>query len=36
VEARDGGAMRAALNTYLGWVALSVATLRSASRNEPE
>jgi tRNA threonylcarbamoyladenosine modification (KEOPS) complex Pcc1 subunit len=31
VTARDGGAMRAALNTYLGWVSLSVATLRSAT-----
>jgi tRNA threonylcarbamoyladenosine modification (KEOPS) complex Pcc1 subunit len=31
VEAADAGAMRAALNTYLGWVALSVATAGTAS-----
>ena len=30
VEAVDAGAMRAALNTYLGWVALSVATAGAA------
>jgi len=30
VEASDAGAMRAALNTYLGWVALSLATVRAA------
>ncbi|HTW40633.1 MAG TPA: KEOPS complex subunit Pcc1 [Thermoplasmata archaeon] len=35
VTARDGGAMRAALNTYLGWVALSAATLRSAAPESP-
>jgi len=29
VHARDTGALRAALNTYLGWVDLSLATLRS-------
>lgn len=29
IEAHDAGAMRAALNTYLGWVQLSVATLRA-------
>ena len=26
IEARDTGALRAALNTYLGWVALATAT----------
>ncbi|MGA8543356.1 MAG: KEOPS complex subunit Pcc1 [Thermoplasmata archaeon] len=30
IAADDTGAMRAALNTYLGWVALSLGTLRSA------
>jgi tRNA threonylcarbamoyladenosine modification (KEOPS) complex Pcc1 subunit len=30
VSARDSGAMRAALNTYLGWVALSTAAARLA------
>jgi tRNA threonylcarbamoyladenosine modification (KEOPS) complex Pcc1 subunit len=30
IATRDLGAMRAALNTYLGWVALSLAALRSA------
>jgi tRNA threonylcarbamoyladenosine modification (KEOPS) complex Pcc1 subunit len=32
IDARDTGAMRAAVNTYLGWVALSLATLGSARR----
>ncbi|MGA9840389.1 MAG: KEOPS complex subunit Pcc1 [Thermoplasmata archaeon] len=31
IFARDPGAMRAALNTYLGWVHLSLATLRTGS-----
>ena len=35
VEADDAGAMRAALNTYLGWVALSLATLRAAGTRPP-
>jgi tRNA threonylcarbamoyladenosine modification (KEOPS) complex Pcc1 subunit len=30
IAARDAGAMRAALNTYLGWVALSLATAGAA------
>jgi len=30
VSARDAGAMRAALNTYLGWVSLSLATVGAA------
>jgi tRNA threonylcarbamoyladenosine modification (KEOPS) complex Pcc1 subunit len=30
ISARDAGAMRAALNTYLGWVQLALATLGSA------
>lgn len=34
IGARDLGAMRAALNTYLGWVALSVATARSAAASD--
>jgi tRNA threonylcarbamoyladenosine modification (KEOPS) complex Pcc1 subunit len=32
IEARDTGAMRAALNTYLSWVGLSLATLRAVQR----
>lgn len=35
VSARDSGAMRAALNTYLGWVGLSLATVRSAGGGVP-
>jgi tRNA threonylcarbamoyladenosine modification (KEOPS) complex Pcc1 subunit len=31
ISARDSGAMRAALNTYLGWVHLSLATARAAT-----
>jgi len=31
ITARDVGAMRAALNTYLGWVALSTETGRAAA-----
>ncbi len=31
VRASDAGAMRAALNTFLGWVALSVATVTAAA-----
>ncbi len=30
VESRDVGAMRAAVNTYLGWVDLAARTLRAA------
>jgi tRNA threonylcarbamoyladenosine modification (KEOPS) complex Pcc1 subunit len=30
VEARDSGAMRAALNTHLGWIQLALASARSA------
>ena len=30
ISARDAGALRAALNTYLGWVELSLATARAA------
>ena len=30
VVAADAGAMRAALNTYLGWISLSVATIGAA------
>ncbi len=32
ISARDSGAMRAALNTYLGWIHLSLATARAADR----
>jgi len=32
VSSHDSGAMRAALNTYLGWVHLSLATARTADR----
>jgi tRNA threonylcarbamoyladenosine modification (KEOPS) complex Pcc1 subunit len=35
ITARDSGAMRAAMNTYLGWVALSLATIRSAGGAAP-
>lgn len=31
IEAADAGAVRAALNTYLGWVGLSLETARVAS-----
>jgi len=31
IAASDAGAMRAALNTYLGWVELSLATARAAT-----
>jgi tRNA threonylcarbamoyladenosine modification (KEOPS) complex Pcc1 subunit len=31
ISARDSGALRAALNTYLGWVELSLATARAAT-----
>ena len=34
LEARDAGALRAALNTYLGWVHLALATARAA-RSRP-
>jgi tRNA threonylcarbamoyladenosine modification (KEOPS) complex Pcc1 subunit len=30
ISAHDSGALRAALNTYLGWVELSLATARAA------
>ena len=33
ISARDSGAMRAALNTYLGWVHLSLATAQAARRS---
>ena len=32
IGAKDSGAMRAALNTYLGWIHLSLATARAAER----
>ena len=31
IRAADAGAMRAALNTYLGWVGLAIATARTAA-----
>ena len=31
ISAHDAGALRAALNTYLGWVHLSLATARAVS-----
>ncbi len=34
ISARDAGAMRAALNTYLGWVDLSLATARVSGRTQ--
>ena len=33
ISARDSGAMRAALNTYLGWIHLSLATAEAAGRS---
>ena len=30
LDARDSGALRAALNTYLGWIHLALATARVA------
>ena len=33
ISSNDSGAMRAALNTYLGWVHLSLATARTADRS---
>ena len=33
ITAEDSGAMRAALNTYLGWIHLSLATARAAARS---
>lgn len=35
IWARDSGALRAAVNTYLGWVSLSIATLRAARGPSP-
>ncbi len=35
IAARDSGAMRAALNTYLGWVHLAVAAARVARAERP-
>jgi tRNA threonylcarbamoyladenosine modification (KEOPS) complex Pcc1 subunit len=32
ISARDSGAMRAALNTYLGWIHLALATARASGR----
>jgi len=34
ITARDSGAMRAALNTYLGWIHLSLATAQAARRSQ--
>jgi len=34
ISARDSGAMRAALNTYLGWIHLSLATARAAQHTQ--
>ena len=36
IRAADAGAMRAAMNTYLGWIALSLATVRAAEPGPPE
>jgi len=33
ITARDSGAMRAALNTYLGWIHLSLATAQAARQS---
>jgi tRNA threonylcarbamoyladenosine modification (KEOPS) complex Pcc1 subunit len=34
IATKDAGAMRAALNTYLGWIHLALAAARSARRPE--
>ena len=34
ITAKDSGAMRAALNTYLGWIHLSLATAQAARRSD--
>ena len=34
ITARDSGAMRAALNTYLGWIHLSLSTAQTARRSQ--
>jgi tRNA threonylcarbamoyladenosine modification (KEOPS) complex Pcc1 subunit len=31
IDARDAGAMRAALNTYLGWISLSLETAEASA-----
>jgi len=33
ISASDSGAMRSALNTYLGWIHLSLATAQAARRS---
>ena len=35
IRANDAGAMRAALNTYLAWIHLSLATARAAEGKPP-
>ena len=35
IRACDVGAMRAALNTHLGWIQLSLSTVRAAARSGP-
>lgn len=35
IEAADAGAMRAALNTYLGWIDLALATLERSGPPAP-
>ncbi|HTT14966.1 MAG TPA: KEOPS complex subunit Pcc1 [Thermoplasmata archaeon] len=35
IEANDSGAVRAAVNTYLGWIDLSLATARAAAAAPP-
>ncbi len=35
ITARDTGSVRAAMNTYLGWVHLALATVGSAGAAEP-
>ncbi len=35
IVAADAGAMRAAMNTFLGWVALSLATVAAAQGKPP-
>jgi len=34
ITARDSGAMRAALNTYLGWIHLALAAADAATRSD--
>lgn len=34
ISARDSGALRAGINTYLGWIHLALATARASARSD--